>query len=96
LAVAGWLLGTSPALWLLPCLTFTAATLLLGGRIGVTPAAAVLGGGWLLVVAAPALVTARLPILIQSASVPGWAAAATVTALAVLLTDDYRRAGSWR
>ncbi|WP_327001434.1 zf-HC2 domain-containing protein [Dactylosporangium sp. NBC_01737] len=45
LAVAGLALGRNPALWLLPCLTFTAATLLLGSRIGVPLAAAVLGGG---------------------------------------------------
>ncbi|MFY1686944.1 zf-HC2 domain-containing protein [Plantactinospora sp. WMMB782] len=97
LAVAGWLLGTSPALWLLPCLTFTAATLLLGGRIGVTPAAVVLGLGWVAAVAAPALVTARAPALVQPESLPGWAVAATVaTVLAALRSDDFRRLASWR
>jgi hypothetical protein len=97
LAVAGWLLGTSPAVWLLPCLTFTAATLLLGGRLGITRTAVVLGAGWLAAVAAPAILTARLPAVIQPGSLPGWAAAAVlVTALAVLRADDHRRRPGWR
>jgi hypothetical protein len=92
LTVAGWYLGQSPALWLLPCLTFTASTLLLGGRIGVTRAAAVLGGAWLAVVVAPALVSARLPVLVKPAGLPGWLAAAViVTALAVMRAGDHRR-----
>jgi putative zinc finger protein len=78
LAVAGWILGTSPALWLLPCLTFTATTLLLGGRIGVARAAVFLGGVWLVVVAAPAVLTERLPVLVRPASLPGWLTAASL------------------
>lgn len=78
LAGAGLLLGKSPALWLLPGLTFTATTLLLGGRIGVTRAAVFLGGAWLVVVAAPAVLTERLPVLVSPASLPGWLAAASL------------------
>jgi hypothetical protein len=85
LALAGSYLGTSPARWLLPCLTFTAMTLLLGGRIGVARAAAVLAGAWLLVVAAPAILTARLPVLIQPASLPGWLAVTVVVTVLALL-----------
>ncbi|AGL14120.1 integral membrane protein [Actinoplanes sp. N902-109] len=97
LAVAGWCLGMSPARWLLPCLTFTAATLLLGGRIGVTMAAAVLGIGWLTVVIVPAMLTARLPVLVQAASLPGWLAAAVIfTALMIWRADDHQRLESWR
>jgi hypothetical protein len=92
LAVAGWFLGRSPALWLLPCLTFTATTVLLGGRIGVARAATVLGAAWLLVVATPALVTAHWPVLIRPASLPGWLTAAVIlTVLAVLRAGDHRR-----
>jgi hypothetical protein len=92
LALAGWYLGESPALWLLPCLTFTATTLLLGGRIGVARAAAALGGAWLVVVAAPAVLTERLPVLIRPESLPGWLAAAVIlTVLAVLRAGDHRR-----
>ncbi|MBM2619649.1 zf-HC2 domain-containing protein [Actinoplanes sp. LDG1-06] len=92
LALAGWRLGTTPALWLLPALTFTAATLLLGGRIGVVRAAAVLGGSWFLVVVAPALVTADMPALIEPSSTPGWVVAAVVgAALAIWRVDDHRR-----
>jgi len=97
LAVAGALLGRSPAQWLLPCLAFTAATLLVGGQIGVARAAGFLGGGWLLLVAVPAIVTAHVPVLIRPGSMPGWAAATVVvTALALLRAGDHRRLGSWR
>ncbi len=92
LALAGWRLGMSPALWLLPSLTFTAATLLLGGRIGVARAAIVLGSGWLVAVVVPALATADLPPVIEPASLPVWAVAAVLgSALAVLRADDHRR-----
>lgn len=92
LAAAGWLLGQSPALWLLPCLTFTAATLLLGGRIGVDRAAVLLGGGWLVAVAVPAIVTSVPPAPIQPSWTPGWAVAAAVAAaLAALRAGDHRR-----
>jgi hypothetical protein len=96
LAVAGWLLGTNPALWLVPCLAFTAATLLLGGLIGVGRAAAALGGAWVLTVVAPALVVVRLPAFVQTDSVPGWIAAAVIlTGLALLRAGDHRRLTSW-
>jgi len=93
LAVAGWFLGESPALWLLPCLTFTATTLLVGSRIGVARAATVLAVGWLVVVAAPALLTERLPVLIRPASLPGWLAAAVVVTALVLLRAASLRIG---
>lgn len=97
LAAAGWYLGQSPARWLLPALTLTATTLLLGGRIGVARAAALLGAGWLVAVAVPAIVTARLPVLIQPDSVRGWATAAViVTVLALLRANDHRRLDSWQ
>lgn len=96
LAVVGWRLGTNPALWLLPCLAFTAAALLLGGLIGVRRAAVLLGGAWLLAVAVPALVTLRLPVLVQPESLPGWAVAAVALAgLALLRAGDHRRLTSW-
>lgn len=93
LALAGWRLGMSPALWLLPALTFTAATLLLGGRFGVARAAAGLGGAWFLAVVTPALITSDLPVLIAPASMPGWAVAAVAgTVLAVWRAGDHRHA----
>jgi len=92
LAVAGWRLDMSPALWLLPSLAFTAATLLLGGLIGVTRAATLLSAGWLLAVALPAILTADLPAVVRPASVPVWAVAALVGAtLVVLRAGDHRR-----
>ncbi|WP_430782852.1 zf-HC2 domain-containing protein [Actinoplanes sp. G11-F43] len=96
LAVAGWSLDREPALWLLPCLTFTAATVLLGSLIGVSRAAAVLGGGWLLAVAAPAVAAAATPVLLQPASTPGWAIAALIiTALVPLRSGALARVDSW-
>lgn len=91
LAAVGWRLGTNPALWLLPCLTFTAAALVLGGLIGVSRAAALLGAAWLLVIAVPALVTVRLPVLVQPESLPGWAVAAVaLTAVTFMRAGDHR------
>ncbi|MCY1144969.1 zf-HC2 domain-containing protein [Actinoplanes sp. Pm04-4] len=92
LAVAGWRLDMNPTLWLLPSLAFTAATLLLGGLIGVTRAAALLSAGWLLAVALPAILTSDLPVVVRPASLPVWALAALVgAALAVLRAGDHRR-----
>jgi hypothetical protein len=80
LAVTTW---TSPLRWLLPCLAFTAATLALGGLIGVRRAAIVLTGGWAVLVIGPSLVTARLPVVLEPAALGVWAAA-LVTAAAVV------------
>jgi hypothetical protein len=96
LAVMGWRLGANPALWLLPCLTFTAAALLLGGLIGVSRAATLLGAGWLLAVVLPALVTVDLPVLVRPESLPGWAVATVaLAALALLRAGDHRHHTSW-
>ncbi|GAA0242548.1 zf-HC2 domain-containing protein [Cryptosporangium japonicum] len=97
LAVVGWALGRAPALWLLPCLTFTSATLLLGSLIGVSRAAAVLGGGWVLAIATPAVVAGVSPVLIQPVSVPGWAVAGVLLPVLTLLRSGaLRRLSSWR
>lgn len=97
LAVVGWALGRSPALWLLPCLTFTSATLLLGSLIGISRAAAVLGGGWVLGVATPALVANASPVLIQPVSVPVWAVAGVlISVLTLLRSGALRHLRSWR
>ena len=95
LAAAGSMIGTAPALWLLPCLAFTAATLLLGGRIGVGRAAVILAGGWLLLVAGPSLITMHHSAAVETGAWPGWAvAAAVLSAVAVLRAGDHRRLAS--
>jgi hypothetical protein len=97
LAAVGWRLGTNPALWLLPCLAFTAAALLLGGLIGVSRAAALLAGAWMTAVALPTLIADRQPVLVQPESLPGWAVAAVALAgLALLRADDHRHHTSWK
>jgi hypothetical protein len=105
LAVAGLVLGRNPALWLLPCLAFTAATLLLGSRIGVPLAAVVLGGGWLAAAGAvsfahgtaAAFTTAPAEALMRAETMPAWAAAAVVLALLTALRADHLRSPTtWR
>lgn len=84
LAVAGWWAGHSPALWLLPGLAFTAASLALGGLVGVDRAAVALAGVWSAAVVVPSLIEERLPVLLNVDSLPWWALA-TVASTAVLL-----------
>ncbi|SFG41945.1 zf-HC2 domain-containing protein [Streptomyces mirabilis] len=101
LTVAGLLLpATDPRLpqapaaaaWLLPGLALTLATLALSGYVGCRTASAVVGGGWLLALAAPLLtapdpgLTARLAqqlsLYFTGASPQwGWATAAALCAL---------------
>ncbi|GAB3805741.1 zf-HC2 domain-containing protein [Micromonospora zhanjiangensis] len=84
LAAAGWWTGHSPALLLLPCLAFTAASLALGGLVPVDRAALGLALGWSAAVVVPSLSTERLPALLQPGSSPGWALL-TAVLLAVVL-----------
>ncbi|GAA0800716.1 hypothetical protein [Spirilliplanes yamanashiensis] len=97
LAVAGGLAGQNPALWLLPALGGTAATLALGSRIGVSRAAAVVAATWAAAVVVPALTTARLPALLTTAGLPGWAlATAALAALVWARAGDFRLDRSFR
>jgi hypothetical protein len=73
LAAAGWIVGASPARWLVPCLAFTVSALALGEFVGVPRAAAGLALLWAAAVVAPSVVTARLPVVLEPASLPGWA-----------------------
>lgn len=72
LLVGGWVTGVMVAQWLLPCLAFTAATLALGGVVGVTRAAAVLAAAWAAVVVAPTLATHRTAFVLQTEGLPAW------------------------
>jgi hypothetical protein len=85
LAVAGWLVGASPARWLLPCLAFTIGALALGDVIGLRRAATGLAAAWSLAVVAPSLVTARPTVLLSPDALPGWAAATVLVAAALAL-----------
>lgn len=92
LAAAGWATGNSPAVWLLPCLAFTAGSLALGARIGVDRAAVVLAMVWSAGVVVPSLVLDRLPALLAAGSWPIWAALTCVlSALVLARAADYRR-----
>jgi hypothetical protein len=95
LAVVGWLAGTEPALWLLPCLAFTVGTLALGGAVGVLRAAIVLSGCWAVVVIAPSVAVDHPSPLVATASLPIWTAVAVLgAAVVVARADVYRRLGS--
>ncbi|MFE2068222.1 zf-HC2 domain-containing protein [Streptomyces sp. NPDC059467] len=69
LLAGGWVMA---AQWLLPCLAFTAATLALGGVVGVTRAAVVLAAVWAAVVLVPTLVTQDMPFALRTSSLPAW------------------------
>ncbi len=97
LAAAGWLTGHSPALWLLPCLAFTAATLALGGLVGVDRAAFGLTAAWSAVVVTPSVIAARLPGVLEPGSWPGWAVVTVVLlGMALVRSGDHRHLGSRR
>jgi hypothetical protein len=92
MALISWRTGHAPLLWLLPSLACTAATLAIGGRIGVPRAAAAVAVAWTLTAVVPAIVTDHLPALLSAGGQPVWAVA-TVTLAAVvhLRADDFRR-----
>ncbi|MFF5178127.1 hypothetical protein ACFY2Q_08895 [Micromonospora sp. NPDC000316] len=86
----------NPALLLLPCLAFTAATLLLGSLVGVQRAAIGLMAAWAAAVVAPSLVTAELPVLLEPAATGAWALLTVVlAALTLLRADSFRRLTSF-
>ena len=85
LAVAGWLVGASPARWLLPCLAFTVGALALGEVVGLHRAASGLALAWAVVVVGPSLLLAWPPVLLAPASLPGWAAATAVAAVVLVV-----------
>ena len=95
LALAGTRTGVSLALTLLPCLTFTAATLALGAFVGVRLAALGLGVVWTLAVVVPAVVTTHLPPVMQPGSSRVWALLALVLAgVAAAQANNFRRLSS--
>jgi hypothetical protein len=97
LAAGGWLVGASPARWLLPCLAFTVGALALGEVIGLRRAAIGLALAWVAVVAGPSLVTARPPVLLAAGTLPGWAAATVLVAIVVVARRGaYTRLASGR
>jgi hypothetical protein len=84
LALAGWVVGTSPARWLLPCLAFTAGALVLGERFGLHRAATGLVLVWTAGVVAPSLAVARPPDLLAAASLPAWSVAFAVVVIVLV------------
>jgi hypothetical protein len=97
LAAAGWLVGESPARWLLPCLAFTVGALALGEVVGLHRAAAGLAVGWAAAVAGPSLVLAQAPVLLAPASLPGWAVVTAVVGIVLVVRRRaYTELGSGR
>ncbi|MFB9686403.1 zf-HC2 domain-containing protein [Amycolatopsis plumensis] len=85
LAVAGWLTGTAPALWLLPSLAFTTGTLALGGLVGVSRAAYALIAVWVAVVVLPTLVERGQAFALTTGALPVWAGIFALTTVVVVL-----------
>jgi hypothetical protein len=85
LAVAGWLVGVSPARWLVPCLAFTVCALALGEVVGLHRAASGLALGWAVAVAGPSLVMERPPALLASSGLPGWVVVTAVLAVVLVI-----------
>ncbi|MGL5910860.1 MAG: hypothetical protein ACRCZP_12705, partial [Phycicoccus sp.] len=95
--LAGWVGDrSSPGLWLVPCLALTAATLALGGWIGVDRAAAGVGATWVLAVVVPTLVRAQSPVVLLDPSRVSWwvVLGAVATAVVALRARDYRWASA--
>ena len=85
LAVAGWLTGTGPALWLLPSLAFTTGTLALGGVIGVSRAAYALIAVWVAIVVLPAFAQLGQTFALSTGALPVWAGIFALTTVVVVL-----------
>ncbi|MFC3381060.1 zf-HC2 domain-containing protein [Couchioplanes azureus] len=95
LAVAAWGTGHSPALWLLPCLAFTAGSLALGGLVGIDRAALALAVVWSAAVVVPSMATDRMPVVLRGGSWPLWAVSTVLLAAVVLArAADHRRFGT--
>jgi hypothetical protein len=74
LAVAGAVVGVSPARWLLPCLAFTAGALALGEVVGLQMATRGLAAVWIVAVVGPSLWADRIPVVLDAAGRPVWLA----------------------
>jgi len=95
LALAGIGTRATTALWLLPCLACTAATIALGGLFGVRRAAIGVGAVWAAAVVVPSLASANLSVILQPNTIPAWVLSTVVlTALAATRVNDYRRLSS--
>jgi len=81
-AISGW--DSAVALWLLPCLAFTTATLALGGLVGITRAAVGLIAVWVAVIVAPTVVLAQPPFVLHENGLPVWGALFVLGALVVV------------
>jgi putative zinc finger protein len=95
LALASSRTGVSLALTLLPCLAFSAATIMLGAYIGVHRAAVWLGSLWVLAVAVPAIFTVTPPVVLRPGTAGVWALITVILgALAVARAANFRRLSS--
>ncbi|MFC5288526.1 hypothetical protein ACFPM7_15805 [Actinokineospora guangxiensis] len=85
LFACGWVIGASPAYWLLPCLAVTAVALALSSVVGVRPAALATVLAWAGLVIGPAALTGVSPAVLTPAAAPVWAATLAAGVAAVLL-----------
>lgn len=96
LALASTRTGVSLAVTLLPCLAFTAATIALGGFVGVRLAAIGLGTVWALAVVVPAVITTELPAVLKPGSSLLWALLTLALAgVAATRATNFRRLSTY-
>jgi hypothetical protein len=94
LVLAGLPGSVSPALWLLPSLAFSVATLVLGGWTGIRTAAIGLAATWTVFVVGPGLIQNDIPLVLQAISLPFWGLTVIVCAVVLALrADTYARLG---
>ncbi|MDM4720229.1 zf-HC2 domain-containing protein [Micromonospora sp. WMMA1363] len=91
LALLGIGSGISMALMLLPSLAGTAATIALGGVLGLHRAATGIGAAWGVAVVVPSMATMNLPVVLSPGSIPIWALiTAALVAVTATRADGYR------
>lgn len=95
LLAAGW--NSSFALWLVPCLAFTTATLALGGLVGITRAAVALVAVWAAVIVAPSVALNRTSFALHEGGLPVWGALFVLGAVVVVVRKGaYSESGAQR
>jgi hypothetical protein len=85
LGAAGWVVGASPARWLLPCLACTAGALALGELVGLHRAATGIGVSWAVLAVGPSLALRRPPLLLATAGLPVWAGLTAAVVIFLLI-----------
>lgn len=89
LSVVGAVTGlAAPARWIIPCLALYAAALALGSVIGLARASAAVAVTWFVLIAGPAVITQRIPVVLDPGWRPWWGVAMLLAAATAALRRD--------